>query len=117
MTIKLFPLDSLKYLGFDRSAEGIIINPEDAQLHSQALRLIGRTMNVDDIELDALRELHNSIPLNETARPTNLWHGGDGEPGNEAVELFRTTLKDLLHQTYKRTDNGTIRSETQCINK
>jgi hypothetical protein len=116
MTIKLFPLDSLNYLGFDRSAEGII-NPEDVHLHSQALRLMGRTMNVDDIELEGLRELHNSIPLNETARLTNLWYGGDGEPGNEAVELFRMTLKDLLHQTDKRTDNGAIRSEIQCINK
>jgi hypothetical protein len=105
MTIKLFPLDSLKYPGFDGSAEGII-NPEDAHLHSQALSLMGRTLNVDDIAREGLRELHTSIPLNDTARLTNLGNGGEGEPGNE-----RPVTPD------KRTDNGTLRSETRCINK
>jgi hypothetical protein len=103
MTKKLFPLDSLNYLGFDRSADGILINPEDVHLHSQALSLMGRTMQVDDIELDELRELHTSIPLNETARLTNLWRGEAGEPRNEAVALPHDTKRPV---TTDRQANG-----------
>lgn len=57
----LTPHEILNHLGFDVPENGVRINPDDAYLITTALKLIGRTLNVNAIPENKLDELHNGL--------------------------------------------------------
>lgn len=94
--MKLSPSDILNYLGFAIPEDGITINPNDAFLHSEALRLLGRTLNVDRIPLEDLCNLHHGM-----AEMIAAWRGDSPtEPSDNSLKKLRVTIAVLLRQYY-----------------
>ncbi|MEJ2424690.1 MAG: hypothetical protein P8101_09535 [Candidatus Thiodiazotropha sp.] len=56
--MKLAPHEILQYLGFKIPPEGIEINPSDAFLHAESLRLLGKTLNVAAIAESDLHDFY-----------------------------------------------------------
>lgn len=59
--MKLKPTEILKHLGFVIPEEGIEINENDAFLLTSALKLAGKSIDVDKIEDAELAEVHGGL--------------------------------------------------------
>lgn len=91
----LTPHEILKHLGFDIPPEGVEVSSGDVFLHTQMLKLLGRTMSVDAIPLDEL-QLHSKFISNmgavlRGAEPTNT----------DGTEELKILFETILQMDYK----------------
>jgi hypothetical protein len=109
--VKLTPSEILQHLGFNISADGVEVSPDDAYLVTRTLRLAGATISIDRIPDDELNELHNGMagmvlgwgerglitPISANIK-TNI----EKTPSDESLQMLRATLNELLQGTFKR---------------
>jgi hypothetical protein len=76
--VKLTPIEILHCLGFDVPPDGILVNRNDAFIHAESLRLLGKTMNVSSIPDSELRNIYTeSIRLFEEVIDVSVMHQQD----------------------------------------
>lgn len=66
--MRLSPTEILKYLGFDISEDGVVINNHDAYLVTESLVLAGKTIDTNRIPADKLIALSRDIGCDITKR-------------------------------------------------
>lgn len=93
--MNLTPVEILGYLGFTVPPEGVVINPNDAYLHTSALRLVGATINLTAVSDDALRDMRTGM-----AGLVEAWTGKPVGPAGDDLDALRITLAHILMSTY-----------------
>lgn len=102
--MRLTPHEILKHLGFDVPEDGVAINPADALLITESLRLAGATIDVGRVPAEGLRHLHHAM-----AGLVQSWSSAgqiaplqvsQGEPSEESLMKLRATLGVLLTHTF-----------------
>ncbi|MCG3740691.1 hypothetical protein [Vibrio cincinnatiensis] len=59
--MKMTPHQILNALGFDVPEQGIEVNEHDAFLHAESLRLLGKTISIDRIDIAELVSLYDDM--------------------------------------------------------
>lgn len=97
--MKLSPTEILNLLGFNVPEEGVTINPMDAHLCFEALRMVGGTLNVANIPDEQLLSCHYGM-----AELVELHCNFDArEPDAESLLKLRATIAVLLKTTFNAT--------------
>ncbi len=95
--MKLKPHEILNHLGFDIDEEGVYINENDAFYCSESLRLVGKTLNVDNIPEKELSELRNRL-----SGLVSTWTGKPPGKENESPLLkLKVSIQVIMQQTFK----------------
>lgn len=89
--MKIAPHEMLKLLGFDVPLDGITINPNDAYLYTELLRLLGKRIAVDAITEADLVKLGIGLQGARGERST-AWNG-------EQLDKLRSSLR-LIQSEY-----------------
>jgi hypothetical protein len=76
--VKLTPIEILHCLGFNVPPDGILVNKNEAYMHEESLRLLGKTMNVSSIPDSALRNIYTeTIRMLEEVIDVSVMHESD----------------------------------------
>jgi hypothetical protein len=90
--MKLKPHDILKHLGFDIEEDGVDINPNDALFVTSALKLAGKTINLENIKTDDLESLHIDL-----AGLVAAWNKEDAVKWNpESAPKILVSIRSIL---------------------
>lgn len=100
--MKLTPHEILYLLGFDIPEDGIEINPNDSYLHSESLRLLGKTMDVERIEDDDLINAQQ-VMASMVAAYRNI---EATKADSNTPDRFRLLIKTNCKLTYKLRNEG-----------
>ena len=89
----LTPHEILLSLGFKIPAEGLKINPNDKLLHTESLKLLGKTMNVESIPKEDLMVLHSRVKQQGKDTIPNLHE--------DSVAKLRALIESIIRCFYK----------------